>query len=262
MSSRWSLWVLIVQGCFINTSGEAHPGAARGEDLRRRRISDRELLEKLNSQYVEMVQNGEATGNCKHGKWEGGKCPRKAARKKKEAAIAMDGAKEGGATTSAKEGGATTSAKEGGATTFAKEGGVTTSAKVGGATTSAKGHGANGRWRMKRVFNRVVARWYCAQMQNTDGLWCRRTALLDQIRKLPPPPPGFSSDEQKVLSEKMAALMTPIRGGLDPAESLAEEIIAAKKAYCAASARPQEKVGEDTVPHSMVPSGCLTVNSM
>ena len=141
MSSRWSLWVLIVQGCFINTSGEAHPGAARGEDLRRRRISDRELLEKLNSQYVEMVQNGESTGNCKHGKWEGGKCPRKAARKKKEAAIAMDGAKEGGATTSA---------KEGGATTFAKEGGVTTSAKVGGATTSAKGHGANGRWRMKR----------------------------------------------------------------------------------------------------------------
>ena len=47
MSSRWSLWVLIVQGCFINTSGEAHPGeahpgAARGEELRRRRRSDRE----------------------------------------------------------------------------------------------------------------------------------------------------------------------------------------------------------------------------
>uniref|UniRef100_A0A6T9PZM4 Uncharacterized protein n=1 Tax=Haptolina ericina TaxID=156174 RepID=A0A6T9PZM4_9EUKA len=90
-------------------------------------------------------------------------------------------------------------------------------------------------------------RWYCGQEQHKDGLWCRRTALLDQIQKLPPPQPGSPpSDERKALSQKMSAMMAP-NGGPSPSKSLSEEISAAKKAYCAAAVSEEKSYCQDDV---------------
>ena len=53
MSSRWSLWILIAQGCFSDTHGrEKGAMSLRGERLAQQRLADRELLKKLNSEYI------------------------------------------------------------------------------------------------------------------------------------------------------------------------------------------------------------------
>ena len=82
---------------------------------------------------------------------------------------------------------------------------------------------------------KAMAKWYCGQDGNTESLFCKRTALLNELSKLPPSPAGSVSDERKAVSTKLSGLLKTIPGAPhseNPSAKMSKEIATAKKQYC------------------------------
>lgn len=80
-----------------------------------------------------------------------------------------------------------------------------------------------------------MRKWYCEQPGKADGSnWCKRSALLDKLQKIPAnSPDAAQAEERKKLSAEYATYSKPPAGGGPSLSSqIAKEISEAKKAYC------------------------------
>merc|ERR1719310_631927 len=86
-----------------------------------------------------------------------------------------------------------------------------------------------------------MRQWYCSQPANSESNWCKRSALLDKLNKIPSSTqdPTLSA-ERKSLSTELAAFSKPSAGGGPSMTSLiAKEIVTAKNSYCAVETNKQ-----------------------
>lgn len=81
----------------------------------------------------------------------------------------------------------------------------------------------------------LMRKWYCEQGTNAEGNWCKRSALLDKLQKIPyNTPDEAKSAERKTLSAEYASFSKPPAGGGPSANAqIGKEIVEAKKKYCA-----------------------------
>ena len=96
--------------------------------------------------------------------------------------------------------------------------------------------------RLKQTQASLLMRgWYCEQPGKAAGNWCKRSAVLDKLQKIPAnTADAAQAEERKKLSGEYAAFSKPPPGGGPSISSqIAKEIGEAKKAYCAVEANKQ-----------------------
>ena len=77
-----------------------------------------------------------------------------------------------------------------------------------------------------------MAAYYCAlQDKATTSVWCKRNEIIAQLNKFPYSTTNATSSERSSL----LARLTTYTSGRSTSVALSQEIIAAKKAYCALS---------------------------